>query len=127
MLFNIFVNYIFDIRISLLYHCDYFAAKHPANYSYGDPSKDGKKRIVVYGTIPQIEIALRLIEDKIRLEDGVGTMLQDLCQIKVPGSYSKMLTDELPDDPYLASIVLSPLPAGINGAIYIVLFSIYFY
>ncbi|XP_014474187.1 PREDICTED: tudor and KH domain-containing protein-like [Dinoponera quadriceps] len=94
---------------------DFKSVSHPAKYSYGD--KDGKKRIVVHGTIEQIEVALRLIEEKVRLEDGAA--LQDLCLTRVPGAYSKLLTDELPDDLNLAKMILSPLPADDAMEVYV--------
>lgn len=96
----------------MLHYC-FSAASHPENYSYGDPSKDGKKKIIVCGTIEQIEIALGLIEEKIRLEDGFDVDVpHDFSPVKVPGAYAKILSDELPDDPRLRKIILSPLPAG---------------
>lgn len=93
-------------------YCYFAAACHPANYSYGDPSKDGKKRLVVHGTIGQIEVALDLIEQKVQQEDGIDAVLQDLCPIKVSGAHTKLLTDEIRNGPAFSRIILTPLPPG---------------
>lgn len=93
-------------------YCYFVAVCHPANYSYGDPTKDGKKRIIVHGTVEQIEVALALIRQKVQQEDGVDAALQDLRPIKVSGAYTKLLTDELRKGSIFSKIILSPLPPG---------------
>ncbi|XP_032671094.1 tudor and KH domain-containing protein homolog [Odontomachus brunneus] len=98
---------------------DYKSPDHPANYSYGDPSKDGKKRIVVHGTVRQIEVALDLIEQKVQQEDGVDAVLQELCPIKVSGAHTKLLTDEIRNGPTFSKITLSPLPPDDTMEVYV--------